>query len=42
MNAFNIEGRYPELLTAPPSPAEAKELMRRAEEVKKWLTAQLR
>ena len=42
MNAFNIEGRYPELLTAPPSPAEAKELMGRAEEVKTWLTAQLR
>ena len=42
MNAFNIEGRYPELVMAPPSQAEAKRLLRRAEEVRVWLTAQLR
>jgi HEPN domain-containing protein len=42
MNAFNIEGRYPELLTSPPSQAETKDLMRRAEEVRAWLTTQLR
>ena len=42
MTAFSIEGRYPELLTPPPSHAEAKDLMRRAEEVRSWLTAQLR
>ena len=42
MNAFNIEGRYPELLTAPPTQAEARELMGRAEEVRMWLSAQLR
>ena len=37
MNAFNIEGRYPDALSAPPSQSEAKEYMRRAEEVFEWL-----
>ena len=37
MNAYNIEGRYPESLTAPPSRAEAKEQMKRAEEIRSWL-----
>ncbi len=42
MNASNIEGRYPELLMAPSSQAEAKDLMDRAEEVRMWLNAQVR
>lgn len=38
MNAFNIEGRYPELLTPPPILSEARAYIARAEEVFKWLT----
>ena len=41
MNAYNIEGRYPESLTAPPSPAEAKEQMKGAEEIRSWLMSLL-
>jgi HEPN domain-containing protein len=37
MNAFNIEGRYPDSLSAPPNQSEAREYMRRAEEVFEWL-----
>jgi len=33
MNAFNIEGRYPDLLMPPPSLDEARDYLRRAEEV---------
>ncbi len=37
MNAFNIEGRYPESLTPPPSVREAEGYVRRAQEVFEWL-----
>jgi HEPN domain-containing protein len=37
MNAFHIEGRYPESLTKPPTKAEALNYMQRAEEVFQWL-----
>jgi len=38
MNAFHIEGRYPETLTKPPTGEEAIRYMKRAEEVFRWLT----
>jgi len=41
MNAFHIEGRYPESLTPPPSPEEGKEYLARAREVFQWLINQL-
>ena len=41
MNAFNIEGRYPDSLAFPPSQDEAKDYLRRAEEVYQWLMNQL-
>ena len=41
MNAFNIEGRYPEMLTAEPTVEEARRYMRRAREVHTWLIRQL-
>jgi HEPN domain-containing protein len=37
MNAFNLEGRYPELLMPPPTLKEAKAYMSRAKEVFQWL-----
>jgi HEPN domain-containing protein len=37
MNAFNIEGRYPDALSSPPSQPEAQEYLRRAQEVFEWL-----
>ena len=37
MNAFHIEGRYPESLTKPPTKAEALNYMARAEGVFQWL-----
>jgi HEPN domain-containing protein len=37
MNAFHIEGRYPESLMKPPAKAEALNYMTRAEEVFQWL-----
>jgi len=37
MNAFQIEGRYPESLTKPPTKAEALNYMARAERVFQWL-----
>lgn len=40
MNAFNIEGRYPDTLTTPPRKTEAKDYMRRGEEVFEWLMMQ--
>jgi HEPN domain-containing protein len=39
MNAFHIEGRYPETLTKPPTKEEAVRYMKRAEEVLRWLTS---
>jgi len=41
MNAFNLEGRYPELLTPPPSLEEAQTYNLRAKEVVEWLISQL-
>ncbi len=41
MNAFNIEGRYPDLLLPPPSKTEARLYASRAEEVLEWLLSQL-
>ena len=41
MNAFNIEGRYPGSLIPPPSQSEAREYLRRVEEVYRWLMNQL-
>lgn len=37
MNAFHIEGLYPESLTKPPAKAEALNYMTKAEEVFQWL-----
>ncbi len=39
MNAFNIEGRYPELLLPAPTPDEARASLARAEGIWKWLTS---
>ena len=41
MNAFNIEGRYPEQLTPEPNPEEVRSYMERTEEVLQWLISQL-
>ena len=41
MNAFNIEGRYPDSLAPPPSITEAADYLQRALEVYKWLINQL-
>jgi HEPN domain-containing protein len=37
MNSFNIEGRYPDTLSMPPSQESAKHYMTRADEVFQWL-----
>jgi len=41
LNAFNLEGRYPDALSLPPTPQEAVEYLSRAEEVLQWLINQL-
>ncbi len=41
MNAFNLEGRYPEMLTPEPTIEEARSYIRRAKEVYTWLMSQL-
>ena len=41
MNAFHIEGRYPESLTTPPTKEEALNYIARAEKVYQWLVNQL-
>lgn len=41
MNAFNIEGRYPDPLVPPPSLTEAQLYVTRAEEVLQWSLNQL-
>jgi HEPN domain-containing protein len=38
---FNLEGRYPDMLTSVPSLGDTKNLSRRAEEVYQWLLSQL-
>ena len=40
INAFHIEGRYPETLMPPPAKEEALNYMYRAEEVFQWLKNQ--
>jgi len=37
MNSFNIEGRYPDTLSPPPSQEEAQRYMTQTEEVFQWL-----
>jgi HEPN domain-containing protein len=41
MNAFAIEGRYPETLALPPDASEVRGYWERAEEVFEWLMNQL-
>ena len=41
MNAFNLEGRYPDQLLPSPSTEEANEYLKRADEVYQWLMSQL-
>ncbi|MCU0643268.1 MAG: HEPN domain-containing protein [bacterium] len=41
LNAFNIEGRYPEWLLLPPTVAEAKAYLKQAKEIYQWLLNQL-
>jgi HEPN domain-containing protein len=41
LNAFNIEGRYPESLLPPPTVAEAKAYLKQAKEIYQWLMNQL-
>ena len=41
MNAFNLEGRYPDMLMPPPNLAEAQDYLKRSEEVFQWLLSQL-
>ena len=41
LNAFNIEGRYPDSNIIPVSQAEAFDYLKRADEVFKWLMSQL-
>ena len=41
MNAFNLEGRYPDLLTPPPSLIEAQGYLTRTQEVLEWLLSLL-
>lgn len=41
MNAFNLEGRYPDMLMPPPNLAEAQDYLRRSAEVLQWLLSQL-
>ena len=41
MNAFSIEGRYPDSLISPLSQGEAQDYLSRAEEVYQWLMNQL-
>jgi HEPN domain-containing protein len=42
MDAFNIEGRYPDTLSSPPSRQEAGRYMKDAKEVFQWLIHQLK
>ena len=41
MNAFQVEGRYPDSLAMVPSESEARSYLARAKEVFEWLTRQL-
>jgi len=41
MNAFSLEGRYPESLVPPPTSAEARDYLARSREVFEWLMMML-
>ncbi len=41
INAFHIEGRYPDVLIPPPSQDEAEGYLRRAQEIYRWLMKRL-
>ena len=41
LNAFNIEGQYPSMLTTPPSLKEARDMRKSASVFFKWLTKEL-
>jgi HEPN domain-containing protein len=41
MNEFNLEGRYPEMLPAPPSQLEAARYVQSAKEAFEWLQQRL-
>jgi HEPN domain-containing protein len=41
LNIHNIEGRYPDELLPSPSPQNASEIIRKAEEIIEWLKSQL-
>ena len=38
MNQFNLQGRYPEEMASPPTPAKSRTFMARTKEVIEWLT----
>ena len=40
VNAYNIEGRYPDTLTPPPNLTEAQKDMKKIEEVLAWLISE--
>ncbi|MBF0376358.1 MAG: HEPN domain-containing protein [Desulfamplus sp.] len=42
MNPYNIEGRYPEMLGPPPTIDEAKNCLKKSEDIFQWLTEQLK
>ena len=39
LNEFNIQGRYPESLSPPPTPAEAQGYLIQAEGILQWLNS---
>jgi HEPN domain-containing protein len=41
LNAYNLEGRYPDTFSVPPTPAEARKLLDRTGEVFEWLMSRL-
>ncbi|MBF0132639.1 MAG: HEPN domain-containing protein [Magnetococcales bacterium] len=41
LNSYCMEGRYPDQVAPPPVPQRAREIFQQAEEVRKWLIAQL-
>jgi HEPN domain-containing protein len=41
INAFHIEGRYPDVLIPPPSQDKAEGYLRRAQEIYRWLMKRL-
>lgn len=41
VNAYNLEGRYPDIHSSEPSKGEAEQIVKRADEVFQWLRSQL-